>query len=96
MINNNFDFTIAVSPESLISLDREMRYIKTALLYADSIKLISPVAHIFYELTDETYKKNEKHALELIDKVIPFVKIADVNLCNQYINEVRPELKGYI
>lgn len=96
IMNNNFDFTIAVSPKSFISLDREMKYIKTALLYADSIKLISSVAHIFFELTDETHKKDEKQALELIDKVIPFIKIADVNVYNQYINEVRPELKGII
>lgn len=95
-MNNNFNFTIAVSPESFISLDREMKYIKTALLYADTIKLVSPVAHIFVELTDQAYKRNEKHTLELIDKVIPFIKIADINLYNQYINEVRPELKGII
>lgn len=91
-----FNFTIAVSPESAISLDREMKYIKSALLYADSIKLISPVARVFFELTDETYKRSEKLALELIDKVLPFIKVVDVNLYNQYINNVSPELKGII
>ena len=54
------------------------------------------MARVFFELTDETYKRNEKHALELIDKVIPFIKVADVNLYNQYINNVIPDLKGII
>lgn len=78
-----FDFTIAVSPDSLMSLDREMKYIKSALLYADSIKLISPIAHTYFELTDEKYNRNERQAIGLLEQVLPFVKMADLKVYHE-------------
>lgn len=44
-----FEFTIAVQPE-LTHIDKELRYIKSALLYADRITLISPMAYILYSI----------------------------------------------
>ena len=37
------DFTVAIAP-SLQNIDRELQYVKSALLYADKVTLISPVA----------------------------------------------------
>lgn len=81
--HGGFNFTIAISP-SKTNLDREMEYIKSALLYADTITLISPMAYLYFQLTDESYLQSEKSAVRLINKVFPFCKIADPVLCRQY------------
>ena len=39
----SFDFTIALVPKEC-DLTQEMKYIKSALLYADQVTLISPMA----------------------------------------------------
>ncbi len=89
-MNRNFNFTIAICPNN-INLDREMEYIKSALLYADTVSLISPMAYIFYQLTDEKNQNNERAALQLIYKVLPFCQIVNPRLCQQY----EPVLKEF-
>lgn len=73
-----FDFTIALVPDD-INLNRELQYIKSALLYADSITLISPVAYIFQQLTNEAYQKSSLSALKLFQQMMPLIKAADMN-----------------
>ncbi len=82
-MNNDFNFTVAICPNN-INLDREMAYIKSALLYADSVSLISPIAYLYFQLTDERNQNNERAALQLIKKVMPFCQSADPILCQQY------------
>lgn len=92
-MSNSFDFTIAVSPQKIMTLDCEMRYIKSALLYADSIKLISPLAHLYFELTSGNHNQTEKQFIRLLEKMLPLIKMIDINLHNQLFIEVIPQAK---
>ncbi|MBR0281408.1 MAG: hypothetical protein IJQ81_07425 [Oscillibacter sp.] len=71
-----FDFTIALVPKG-VSLEREMSYIKSALLYADKITLISPMAYVFERLTDDNVGVDERSMLQFIKQVVPLVKKND-------------------
>lgn len=73
---NTFDFTIAVVPKGA-SIHQDMLFIKSALLYADSITLISPMASTYFELTNDSNIKNEKNLLNLLEKVIPLCQKVD-------------------
>jgi len=48
------NFTVAVIPTTK-NLVNELQYIKSALLYADKISLISPLAYTFTLLADEKH-----------------------------------------
>ena len=56
---NSMDFTVAVASNSM-TIEQDMTFIKAALLYSDTITLVSPVASTYIELTDNANKKNEK------------------------------------
>lgn len=81
-LNRNFNFAIAVSPNK-INLKKEMKFIKSALLYADTITLISPLAYIFFQLTNEKYKENERQAIKLFETILPFIRSADPEVYQQ-------------
>ena len=76
MINTSFDFTLGIAPKGS-SIQRDMQYIKAALLYADTISLISPTAFAYFYLTDESDRKDEKTILKLIEKVMPLWELSD-------------------
>jgi len=61
----SFDFTVAVVP-NVTNIDTELQYIKSALLYADKITLISPVAYLFTQLTSNQKTLSEKTLLTLL------------------------------
>lgn len=65
-----FDFTIAVQP-SLTNIDRELQYIKSALLYADKIVLISPMAYLYTQLTTGGADFDERRILKLLKWALP-------------------------
>lgn len=65
-----FDFTIAVQP-SLTNIDRELQYIKSALLYADKIILISPMAYMYTQLTTGGADFDERRILKLLKWALP-------------------------
>lgn len=71
-----FDFTVAVIPNGT-NLTTELQYIKSALLYADKVRLISPLAYTFVQLTSDTNRKNEQSALKLFNQIMPLVKLKD-------------------
>lgn len=75
----SFDFTIAIVPNNT-SLERELGYIKSALLYADKVTLISPLAYMFDRLTDKKNGLNEKTVLQLIEQILPIAKLNDPDL----------------
>lgn len=89
-LSTSMDFTVAVVP-NLISIEQDIVYIKSALLYSDSITLASPVASIYFQLTDNANDRNEKTLYHLIEKVIPLCEKADPNLCEN-IKDVCEEL----
>ncbi len=72
----SFDFTVAIVPNNT-SLDRELDYIKSALLYADKVTLISPLAYMFDRLTDKKNGLNEKTMLQLVEQILPLAKLKD-------------------
>lgn len=86
----SMDFTVAVVPD-LISIEQDMIYIKSALLYSDTITLASPVASLYFQLTDNANDRNEKSLYHLIEKVIPLCQKADPELCVN-IEDVYEEL----
>lgn len=65
-----FDFAIAVQP-SLTNIDRELQYIKSALLYADKIVLISPMVYMYTQLTTGGADFDERRILKLLKWVLP-------------------------
>lgn len=69
----NFDFTIAVQPE-LTHIDRELQYIKSALLYADKIILISPMVYMYTQLTTGGVAFDEKRMIKLVQFILPLFK----------------------
>ena len=71
-----FDFTVAIVPNNT-SLEREMNYIKSALLYADKVTLISPLAYMFNRLTDKGNNLNERTVIKLIEQILPLAKLND-------------------
>lgn len=81
---NDFNFTIALVPDNM-NLDKEIQYIKSALLYADKVTLISPMAYLYVQLTDEKNLLNERTMIKLLDLVMPFCQSADPALCNQFM-----------
>jgi len=87
---NSIDFTIAIAPNTT-SIERDMLYIKSALLYADTITLISPMASTYFDLTNEADRKNEKTIISLMDKVLPFCKISNPVYCK----EIEPTLAQF-
>lgn len=76
-----FDFTVSVIPNTT-SLDRDLQYVKSALLYADKVRLISPLAYLFVQCTAESNGMNEKTAIRLIDQVLPLAKLNDMQFYN--------------
>ncbi len=83
------NFTIGIAP-NMTNLENEMRYIKSTLLYADTITLISPIAHTYFQLTDEADRKNEKTYINLLLKTLPFCE------SDPYFNkEARPFIEKF-
>ena len=71
-----FEFTIAVQPE-LTHIDKELRYIKSALLYADRITLISPMAYIYTQLTVREDNFDEKQIIKILKLALPLIEERD-------------------
>lgn len=79
----SFDFTIALVPNDL-SLEQEMNYIKSALLYADKVTLISPIAYVFHQFTNSQNGINEKSAIKLFFQTLPLIKSTDPASYNEF------------
>lgn len=90
IINMGFDFTIAIVPNNT-SLEREMNYIKSALLYADKVTLISPLAYMFSRLTDKGNGLNERTVIKLIEQILPLAQLNDTN----FYEESYPVIKEF-
>jgi len=73
---NSIDFTIAIAPKAT-SIEQDILYIKSALLYADTITLISPMASTYFSLTNEADRKSEKSIFNLVNKVMPFCQASN-------------------
>lgn len=92
----SFDFTIALLPKEL-DLTQEMNYVKSALLYADQVTLISPMAYLFHQFTDEKNSLNEKNAIKLFYKILPLIKEKDPDTYNSFypvLNELSKIVNG--
>ncbi len=77
-----FDFTVAITPGD-VNIERELQYIKSALLYADRVKLISPIAYMFTQFTDLRNQKNEYAVMNLLFKAVHFIEDLDQELYQQ-------------
>lgn len=70
------DFTVAIAP-SLKNIDRELQYVKSALLYADKVTLISPMAYLYVQLSESRNNLNEKSIIRLFKYVLPLCEKED-------------------
>ena len=68
-----FDFTIAITPK-ITNIDQELLYVKSALLYADNILLISPLAYMYTQLSLNKPMANETDIIRIIKACIPMVE----------------------
>ena len=73
------------------SLEREMNYIKSALLYADKVTLISPLAYMFNRLTNKGNNLNERTVIKLIEQILPLAKLNDTS----FYEETYPVIKEF-
>lgn len=69
----SFDFTVAITP-SMTNIDRELQYIKSALLYADQVTLISPMAYLYTQLSMNGSKLDEKALIRLLNFILPMCR----------------------
>jgi hypothetical protein len=83
-----FEYTIAVLPNGT-NLTNEIKYIKSALLYADKITLISPLAYLFHQLTTDSSKVAEEAVLQSLFNMLEFIEQADSAMCEQYYPELQ-------
>lgn len=72
----SFDFTVAIAP-SVTNIDRELQYVKSALLYADHVTLISPMAYLFAQISTNESKLDERTLIRLMNLILPFCKDSD-------------------
>lgn len=89
-----FDFTVALAPSGP-SIDRELQYVKSALLYADKVTLISPMAYLYTQLANDSSKMDMKEMVRLLDYVLPICQNSDPVLYESMvgpINQIRPWL----
>lgn len=91
---NSIDLTVAIAP-MVTSIKQDMQYIKSALLYADTITLISPIASTYFDLTNEADRENEKTIISLMDKVLPLCGAANPSYC-QEIEPTLVQLKNLV
>lgn len=63
-----FDFTVALAPSGP-NIDRELQYVKSALLYADKVTLISPMAYLYTQLANDSSKMDMKEMVRLLDYI---------------------------
>ena len=92
----SLNVTVAVVPSST-GIDVELQYIKSALLYADNVILISPLAYLYTQLTYQPNTINEKHFVFLLEKILPFAKLQDQVLYEQglcVLNQLKSLLKN--
>ena len=82
------DFTVAITP-SATNIDRELQYIKSALLYADSITLISPVAYLFTKLGMLDDPKDVRAVIRMLEYSLPIVRDQNPDLYLQGTNAIR-------
>ena len=90
-----FDFTVAITPSN--NLEKEMQYIKAALLYADRITLISPVAYLYTQLSTDGKKLDELAVLRMFESVLPLCKNQKPELYREGVsafNQLKPLLRS--
>ncbi len=75
----SFNFTVAVVPNN-IDINTELLYVKSALLYADEITLISPIAYLYTLITNDKNLKDERAAYDLVKLIAPFIKSSNEDL----------------
>lgn len=89
-----FDFTVALAPSGP-NIDRELQYVKSALLYADKVTLISPMAYLYTQLANDSSTMDMKEIVRLLDYVLPICQYSDPALYESMvgpINQIRPWL----
>ena len=82
-----FDFTIAVTP-SLTNIDKELQYVKSALLYADNITLISPIAYMFTQLSTKGVLVDERSVLRMMNMFLPFCEDREPETAAEFRNSL--------
>lgn len=87
-----FDFTVAISP-SATNIDRELQYVKSALLYADSVTLISPLAYFYYKLKACTKTMDERAVIKTFNMIIPLCKDIEPDAYKKGISAIKPFAK---
>ena len=82
-----FDFTVALVPSDT-NIDQELQYVKSALLYADKVTLISPVAYLYTRLANDSSQLDMRDMIRLLDYVVP--------MCQTTHPELYQEMMGYL
>lgn len=73
-----FDFTVAIAPSD--NIEQELQYIKAALLYADKITLISPLAYLYSQLSSQSNHLSEKDVVRMIEYALPLCRKQEPDL----------------
>lgn len=91
-----FDFTIAITP-NVMNIDKELEQVKAALLYADKVTLISPLAYFCTQLSAEGNVFDARHAIRIFRFVLPMIEKTDPDLykrAEELLDTLNPILSG--
>lgn len=99
MIKKNLDILIGLTPDSSVSIDEELEYIKVALLYGDNITLVSPKSLLFLGVSC-VLGMNEKQTYRYFIDMIKHIEKDEYKkeqyemIFSQYINIKRKKHKN--
>lgn len=79
---DGFDFTISVISDE-ITIELEISYIKSILLYADSINIISPLLSSINRIIDSRNFESIASTINFLNHMKYYIKDIDINLYNQ-------------
>ena len=87
-MNSNFIVTIGLSPSST-NLSNELKFIKSSILYADKVNVISPLADMYLQMTDPSLYNNPIKAIKLLKMVLEYYDIVNDNLKYSRFKEIK-------
>jgi len=77
----------------VVNIDRELEHVKAALLYADKVTLISPVAYLYTKLRSNDSKADIRQAVRVTNYILPFIENIEPELyskCKDLMAQLSP------
>lgn len=80
----SLNITVALEPNGT-DMSREIAYVKSALLYADKVNLISPIAYLVNQIAYNELNTENK-IIDLFNVILPFTRVKDEKIYSEVKN----------